>query len=468
MSSKYLSSPLQTTELPKGIPYIIGNEFAERFSFYGMKGILVIFMTQYLLDSSGNDAFMSEAKAKEVYHLFTAAAYFFPILGALLADIVLGKYLTIITLSMGYCVGHACLAAMDVPLTTSMFEPETWLFIGMGAIAIGAGGIKPCVSAHVGDQFGSKNQHLLSKTFSWFYFSINVGASTSMILTPLLLKNYGPWLAFGLPGVLMALATLFFWMGRKVFVHIPPGGVDKFKKESLSPEGIRSVLNLMPLFLIFIAMFWAIFDQAGSAWVLQAQHMDRQFLGFEWLEAQVQAVNPVMILILIPFFAYVVYPLLGRFFKVTPLRKIGIGLFLCAVSFAISGWIQMRIDAGETPSIGFQFLAYFVLTSSEVLVSITGLEFAYTQAPKKMKSFIMGIFFLGVSLGNLFAAAVNHFIQNEDGTVSLEGADYYWFFTLVMLGVAAAYIVYSFFYKGGYFVQGAEEDDEASQEPGIE
>lgn len=459
MSSNYLSTPVQTTELPKGIPYIIGNEFAERFSFYGMKGILVIFMTKYLLDSSGNDAFMSEAKAKEVYHYFTAAAYFFPILGALLSDIVLGKYLTIITLSLGYCVGHACLSAMDIPAATAVFEPTTWLFIGMGAIAIGAGGIKPCVSAHVGDQFGSKNQHLVSKTFSWFYFSINVGASTSMLLTPLLLKEYGPWLAFGLPGVLMALATLFFWMGRKVFVHIPPGGLEKFKEESLSADGIRSVVNLIPLFLIFIAMFWAIFDQAGSAWVLQAQSMDRQFLGFEWLEAQVQAVNPVLILILIPFFAYVVYPMLGRFFTVTPLRKIGIGLFLCAASFALSGWIQMRIDAGETPSIGWQFLAYLILTSSEVLVSITGLEFAYTQAPKKMKSFIMGIFFLGVSLGNLFAAFVNGFIQNEDGTVSLEGADYYWFFTQVMLAVAVIFVFYAPFYKGGYFIQGDEGNE---------
>ena len=463
MSSKYQSTPVQTTVMPKGIPYIIGNEFAERFSFYGMKGILVVFMTKYLLDSSGNDAFMSEAKAKEVYHLFTAAAYFFPILGSLLSDIVLGKYLTIITLSLGYCVGHACLAAMDVPLATSFFEPETWLFLGMGAIAIGAGGIKPCVSAHVGDQFGSKNQHLVSKTFSWFYFSINVGASTSMILTPLLLVNYGPWLAFGLPGVLMALATVFFWMGRKVFVHIPPGGLEKFKQESFSPDGIRSVLNLIPLFLIFIAMFWAIFDQAGSAWVLQAQDMDRNFLGFEWLEAQVQAVNPVLILILIPLFAYGIYPFLGRFFKVTPLRKIGIGLFLCAGAFAISGWIQMQIDAGETPSIGWQFLAYVVLTAAEVLVSITGLEFAYTQAPKKMKSFIMGIFFLGVSFGNLFAAAVNHYIQNEDGTVSLEGADYYWFFTQVMGATAVIYLIYSRFYKGGYFVQGDDDGQPEEQ-----
>jgi POT family proton-dependent oligopeptide transporter len=288
----------------------------------------------------------------------------------------------------------------------------------MGAIAIGAGGIKPCVSAHVGDQFGSKNQHLVSKTFSWFYFSINVGASTSMILTPLLLVNYGPWLAFGLPGVLMALATVFFWMGRKVFVHIPPGGLEKFKQESFSPEGIRSVLNLIPLFLIFIAMFWAIFDQAGSAWVLQAQDMDRNWLGVTWLASQIQAVNPVMILILIPTFQFLVYPAINRVWKLTPVRKISLGLFVMVGGFAMVAVAQGLIDAGERPSIGWQILAYAILTAAEVMVSITGLEFAYTQAPKQMKSVIMALFLMSVSLGNYFTAAVNHNIVVPDTIVA--------------------------------------------------
>ncbi|MEM7230295.1 MAG: MFS transporter [Planctomycetota bacterium] len=301
--SKYASTPVQSKRMPRGIPYIIGNEAAERFSFYGMKAILTVYMTDHLIDSSGVEATMSAEDAKAVFHLFTAAAYFFPVIGSLISDILWGKYKTILILSLGYCIGHLCLALGDTGAGTGLMEPKTWLFVGLAFIAMGAGGIKPCVSAHVGDQFGTGNQHLISKIFSWFYFAINVGAMTSTLLTPILLAKFGPWAAFGLPGVLMAIATFVFWLGRNKFVHIPPGGVEKFTAETFSPDGRRALLNLAPLFLLFIPMFWAIFDQTGSAWVIQADAMDRDFLGMTWLKSQVQAVNPFLILVLIPTFA---------------------------------------------------------------------------------------------------------------------------------------------------------------------
>lgn len=455
---QYAAVPADISGMPRGIPYIIGNELAERFSFYGMKGILTIFMTRHLMDAAGAADNMGDEEAKTVYHLFSAAAYFFPLLGSLISDIFWGKFKTIMILSLGYCLGHGCLAIMDLGPALGLFDMRPWLFLGLFFIAIGAGGIKPCVSAHVGDQFGRKNSHLVSKIFSWFYFSINVGAMASTLLTPILLERYGPWAAFGLPGILMALATLVFWMGRHRFVHIPAAGWTNFKKETFSPEGVRSMLNLAPIFLIFIPMFWAIFDQTGSAWVLQATNMDRTFLGITWLESQVQAVNPFLILVLIPVFAYGIYPCCDRWlFRVTPLRKIGIGLFMTAGAFTISALIQHAIDGGATPSIGWQFLAYVVLTAAEVMVSITSLEFAYTQAPKRMKSFIMGIYFLGVSLGNLFTSGVNYFIQNPDGSVKLEGAQYYWFFTGLMVLTAIVFVVYSQFYRGGTFLQGDAE-----------
>ncbi|MCZ6834273.1 MAG: POT family MFS transporter [Planctomycetota bacterium] len=461
--TKYRTVPVDTTRMPSGVPFIIGNEVAERFSFYGMKSILTVFMTTYLINSAGEPDYMSEEDAKTVYHLFTAAAYFFPILGALIADILWGKFKTIMILSMGYCVGHACLAMGDTGIGTGIAEPRTWLFVGLAFIAVGAGGIKPCVSANVGDQFGKSNKHLVSKIFSWFYFSINVGAVTSSLLTPLLLAKVGPWLAFGTPGVLMALATLIFWMGRKKFVHIPAAGMNKFIEETFSKDGLRAILNLSPIFLIFIPMFWAIFDQSGSAWVIQATHMNLDFMGISWLPSQIQAVNPFLILVLIPTFTYLIYPQVDKVFKMTPMRKMSIGLFLTAGAFAISGWIQMRIDGGATPNIGWQFVAYFVLTAAEVMVSITSLEFAYTQAPKKMKSFIMGIYFLGISLGNLFAAAVNFFIQNDDGTVKLEGASYYWFFTILMVITSVVFIFVSKMYKGKTYLQEGDEEEVASE-----
>lgn len=521
--TSYASTPTDTTGMPPGVPFIIGNELAERFSFYGMKAILTVFMTKHLLDAAGQPDYMGDEDAKGVYHLFTAAAYFFPLIGAIISDVLWGKYKTILFISLMYCLGHGMLALMDVGPATGAWDMKPFMYIGLLLIAIGAGGIKPCVSAHVGDQFGEKNKHLISKTFSWFYFSINVGAATSTMLTPVFLDKFGPWLAFGVPGVLMAMATFLFWLGRNRFVHIPAAGWKKFKEETFSPEGKRALINLSPLFLLFVPMFWAIFDQTGSAWVLQAEGMDRNFMGVTWLESQVQAVNPVLILILIPTFAYGLYPLLGKFFKVTPLRKIGIGLFLTAAAFGMSAMIDLAIadkaaevstvfasELGEAapesqsltemvqvatelannaeeagvvdpewdiarineimepmPNIGWQFLAYVILTAAEVMVSITCLEFAYTQSPKKMKSFIMGVYFLGVSLGNLFTAGVNFVLggfKNEDGTTMLEGANYYWFFAGLMFVVAVLYIPFAMRYKGETFIQGEEDAEIAHEE----
>ena len=114
-TARYLTAPVNSTKMPTGIPFIIGNEAAERFSFYGMKTILAVFMTQYLMSSSGTPAFLNESDARENVAWFVASAYFFPIIGALIADALLGKYLTIILLSIVYCLGHAALACIDLP-----------------------------------------------------------------------------------------------------------------------------------------------------------------------------------------------------------------------------------------------------------------------------------------------------------------------------------------------------------------
>ncbi|MGZ8195997.1 MAG: POT-type proton-dependent oligopeptide transporter, partial [Methylosarcina sp.] len=200
---------------PSGIPYIVGNEAAERFSYYGMKAILVIYMTHHLMGAAGQPDRMSEQEAQGYYHLFISAVYIMPVFGAFLADVWLGKYRTIIGLSLVYCLGHFALALDDTRLG---------LMLGLGFIAIGAGGIKPCVSAHVGDQFGPRNRHLLATVFSWFYFSINLGAFASMLIIPWLQEHYGAAVAFAVPGLLMLLATGVFWSGRYHFVHVPPSG----------------------------------------------------------------------------------------------------------------------------------------------------------------------------------------------------------------------------------------------------
>jgi POT family proton-dependent oligopeptide transporter len=175
--------------------------------------------------------------------------------------------------------------------------------------------------------------------------------------------------------------------------------------------------------------------------------------------AQFQAVNPMLVLIFIPLFAYVIYPAANRLFPLTPLRKIAIGMFVTVPSFALIAMAQERIDAGQTPHITWQIGAYLILTAAEIMVSITALEFSYTQSPRKMKSFTMGMYLLfSIALGNFFASQVNGFIarREEAGQPVLEGAAYYWFFTGAMLAMAIVFAVYAQFYRGQTYIQGED------------
>jgi POT family proton-dependent oligopeptide transporter len=447
--TKYLTAPVKTDKYPPGILYIMGNEAAERFSYYGMNSILVIFMSQFLMNAHGQPDHMTDTQAEGWYHTFVSAVYFLPLLGAFLADAVLGKYLIILLLSVVYCFGHFALAMNDTRLG---------LVIGLTLIAFGAGGIKPCVSANVGDQFGAMNQHLLPRMFNWFYFSINVGSAVSTMIIPYLLNTSGPKVAFGIPGIAMLIATVIFWAGRKKFIHVPPAGLRTYMREIIQRENLKALLNVLIL-VPFAAMFWALWQQNFSTWVVQSEKMDRHLFGHNWLPAQIQTVNPVFVLVMLPLFSYVIYPTIGRFVKVTPLRRFAGGLWAVIVSFLIIAWIQMHIDKGEQPTILWQILAFVVLTAGEVMLSVTHLEFAYTQAPPKMKSLVIFTYLGSISLGNVFTAGVNFFIQNPDGSVKLTGASYFFFFVKIMVVTAVLFMFVSYFYRGKTYLQqeGARE-----------
>jgi POT family proton-dependent oligopeptide transporter len=470
--STYLTAPLKTDKMPPGVPYIVGNEAAERFSYYGMNGILVFFMTHYMVTALGVPDHMRDAQADAWYHTFVSCVYFLPIVGAFLGDAILGKYRTILFLSIVYCFGHLALA---------INHTRIGLLVGLFLIAMGAGGIKPCVSANVGDQFGASNQHLLARVFSWFYFSINFGSAFSTLLIPWLLdpfqatpaqiaswpswlvhfleKIHGPDIAFGTPGILMLIATIIFWFGRKKFVHLPPTGFAAYIREVFSRENLKALANLLIL-VPFVAIFWSLWQQNFSSWVQQSEHMDRHLFGIDWKPTQIQTVNPIFILIALPLFSYWIYPAIDKIFRLTPLRKIGMGLFVTALAFAIVAWAQVRIDAGQTPHIIWQIVAFAALTAAEVMVSVTHLEFAYTQAPKKLKSLVMCTYLGAVSLGNLFTARVNFYIQNPDGSLKLKGASYFYFFTFVMLVTSVLFVFFARFYKGATHIQ-----DEAEAQP---
>ncbi len=428
---------------PPQIKYLAWNEGCERFSFYGMSSILTIYMARHLG--------LPDSEAEGNFHLFVFAAYVTPLVGAWLADRFLGRFPVILWLSLGYVFGHASIAA---------FESEAGLYAGLLLIAAGAGGIKPCAAAFVGDQFAPERRHLLEKVYDLYYWMINLGSTAATLLIPELLDRFGPRVAFAVPGVLMAVALAIFWVGRRSYLTLPPtgpsphgffrvvarairrlgtgrpgghwldGARDRHPAEAV--EGAKAVIRLAGVFAT-IATFWSLFFQYGSSWVLQAEKMERHVLGYEIKASQVQTLDPLLVLTVIPIFAGGLYPLLERSgVRVTALRKMTAGMFVTVLSFVSAGIVQWVIDAGGRPHVGWQVPQYVFLAVGEVLVSVTALEFAYTQAPPSMKSVIMSLWYLTIAGGSLLTAWVARLNR-------FHGAAYYAFFAVLMLAGAAAF-----------------------------
>jgi dipeptide/tripeptide permease len=591
---------------PRQVRFILGNEAAERFSYYGMRGILALYITNVLLQTKDY--------ATEVIHLFGTLNYFTPLLGAWVADRLWGRYHTILWISLSYCAGHGVMALSDfIPTTDGKL---ICLWVGLFLIAFGAGGIKPCVSAFMGDQFRPDQQHLLQKAYAAFYWSINLGSTASFFVIPFIRKSYGYSWAFGVPGLAMALATLVFWLGTRHYVRVQPAGDKKWlwkvfwvlllisgvwlneflcrkaglqtalrllidaviiaaivawvtrkflreadqetevkhgaffavfwyainnpsrggsfwgaARQKFTATSVNDAISVWRILSIFalVPIFWALFEQTFSTWVLQAEKMESHFfasdsgygsLGLrnprvmaEKINAHTNAVttllwnrlsetnrpviansstnkavlkkalltelnkviklggsiyesnrfhgvslcgeaqlligkvqsqmgsadpassnsadvallnrlllddsfpnetmtiyrigpeemlsmNPILVMILLPIMTLLVYPPMGRL--ATPLRRMSCGMFLAGASYLIVAAIQSRIDGGQTLSIWWQTAPYIVITIAEILVSTTGLEFAFREAAPSMKSTIIGFWYLTVSVGNLF------------------------------------------------------------------
>ena len=458
--------------MPRQIPYIIANEGCERFSFYGMRNILTPFLISTLLlflpqpDRAG--------EAKHVFHTFVIGVYFFPLLGGWIADRLFGKYNTIFWLSLVYVAGHACLAIFENNLQG--------FYLGLFLIALGSGGIKPLVASFVGDQFDQSNRNRAKVVFDAFYWIINFGSFFASLLMPIFLRDYGAAVAFGIPGLLMAIATLVFWMGNKQYVHVPPapanpdsvlrvarsallarqpgqsrpgltvaavGAAGALASLAMTPqwgfvisaclalvlvlafgglgtamqlerargvhpdetiEGVRAVLRILVVFSL-VTPFWSLFDQKASTWIVQANDMTKP----DWfLPAQMQALNPLLVMLLIPFNNFALFPLLRRLgWEPTTLRRMTGGIAFTSLAWVVIGAIQLQMDGGTPTSIAWQILPYTLLTFGEVLVSTSGLEFAYSQAPASMKGTIMSLWCLAVTVGSLWVLIVNAGVKND-------------------------------------------------------
>jgi POT family proton-dependent oligopeptide transporter len=475
---------------PPQIKYIISNEACERFSFYGMRSILTLYIAKHLG--------MGASSASEIVHLFVFGVYFMPLFGAWVSDRILGRYKTILFISLFYCLGHGVLALADLVQT---IEAKKWLLYGgLALISIGGGGIKPCVSAFVGDQFREGQSHLLQKAYGLFYWSINFGSFFSFLLIPRIAKDSGYGWAFGVPGLFMALATLVFWLGRKHYQHVPPardskggfwemlwhalthlgdrrsgGGFwssceGKFTAEEVA--GARAATRVAGVFAL-IPFFWALWDQNSTTWVLQGDKMTpyvfspgllqapvmgpiiRFIIGDRIAAEQMQSMNALFVMLMVPLFTCLIFPITEKSgTRVTTLRRIGTGLFLTASSFLMISFIEQKVAGGEKLNVLWQTIPYLFLTAGEVLVSNTGLEFAYREAPQAMRSTMMSFFLLTTAIGNLAISKVfglNVKQRLADGTEILHvtGVDFFNLCagSLFVVGIAFVFVAIRYTYR---------------------
>ena len=510
-----VTRPAPAVKMPRQIPFIIANEGCERFSFYGMRNILQTFLATSLLLHLPTTAERTIG-ATEVFHTFVMGVYFFPLLGGYLADRWFGKYNVILWFSLVYCVGQGCLATFP--------DSRPGFYAGLGLIAFGSGGIKPLVASFMGDQFDSKTKHLAKLVFDAFYWIINFGSFFASALMPWFLADLGPRVAFGIPGVLMLVSTIVFYIGRRHYVMVPPTSADpnsflRVARTALfaaapgrgrpglvvaalgcvlacgalalgfagkiepapaiclglflviafsgagtasqldrargshpdeSVDGVRAVLRVLILFAL-TTPFWSLFDQKASTWVVQAGTMVKP----SWFKpAMMQALNPALVMVLIPLNNLVVFPWLRRRgWEPTQLRRMTAGIALAGMSWIIAGVLQLTIDGGTHLHILWQIAPYVFLTLGEVLVSATGLEFAYSQAPTAMKGAIMSFWYLAVTMGNLWVLLANASIKREAvmqwiaGTGLSTVAFYMFFFAVFAFAAALAFGIYARRYR---------------------
>jgi len=371
------------TPYPKQIFYIISMEACERFSYYGMNAIL----TLYLINLFAR-VYETREKAENVsttfYHFYKFGCYASGLIGALLADSFVGKYRTILWVGIMYAFGQAILsfgAVGNGDEGIKNFPNMPVSFIGMALIALGTGGIKPCVVALGADQFKVPEQNAyMTSYFAMFYASINFGSLVATIVTPYLRGVHCMGdescytLAFGVPAALMIIAIFFFWFGRNQYKKpVPERNVvklffqcswhaiirrryktrgqhwldvanDKFDQQII--DEFKAVYRVGVLFL-FYPMYWALFDQQGSRWTIQAMRMNGFTFGWQILPDQMQVANPILIILCIPLFDKIIYPLLGKCgILKTPLQRIVTGCVLCGAAFIVSGVLELQLKKG--------------------------------------------------------------------------------------------------------------------------
>ncbi len=452
MTGSETTSPRERTFFghPRGLATLFFTEFWERFSYYGMRGILILYLIN-AIETGGMG--LNAAKAGAIYGMYTAGVYLLALPGGWIADRILGQQRAVFTGGVIIAAGHF---SMAVPTTFTFFA-------GLMLIVVGTGLLKPNVSAIVGDLYPDSGARR-DAGFTIFYMGINVGAFVGPLVVGFLGENINWHLGFSAAGVGMVLGLVQYKVGLKYLGeagHLRSevrDGVSQAKQRLLMGIGVTVglvvVLALMQsmgaialdlervaqgtgvfivslavlyfayllvlggltpaekkrvvyIFILFLgaAMFWSGFEQAGSSLNLFAEGLtNRTVFGFEAPASWLQSVNPLFIIILAPV-AGSLWVWLGERSPSIPV-KFGSGLALLGVGFFVLAWGASYAGGGQLVSPAWLIVTYFFHTVGELALSPVGLSSVTKLSPPRLVGQMMGIWFMGTALGNLISGLV--------------------------------------------------------------
>ena len=378
---------------PKGLYLLFCVEMWERFSYYGMRALIVLYMVQNLMYST--------QKAGNIYGLYTGLVYLTPLIGGYLADRCFGQRKCISTGAILMICGLLLLA----------FGPKSLFLLSLCLMIIANGFFKSNISSLLGLLY-ENNEEKKDSAYTIFYMGINLGAFFSPLVCGTLAVKYGYEYGFASAGIGMLIGLVFYklfenkWLGEYGLKPVGVNNVVVDENEQQNSTQQNSRLGALLVLMLFTVPFWVCFEQAGSSLTLFAQYMtDRNFFNWEIPTGYFQSLNPLFIILLAPLMSILWGSLRNKSKEPTSVEKFAIALFLIAVSFVVLAFAGYLSVKGLVSPL-WLVVGYFIMTVAELCLSPIGLSLVSKLAPKKFLSLIMGCWFLTSFLGNLIAGMV--------------------------------------------------------------
>jgi POT family proton-dependent oligopeptide transporter len=483
---------------PKGLYVCFFTELWERFSFYGMKFLLVLYLTKYHL--------FTDAEGLDVLGAYAGLVYAIPVIGGMLADKYLGPRKAVTFGAILLVIGHGLMAvegeqaAIVNGVITQDLGALNVFYLALAFIILGVGFLKPNISTIVGKLYG-ENDPRRDSGFTIFYMGINIGSFTATLLCGWLGETYGWGYGFGAAGVGMLLGLIFFLRGQKfLYGHADPDNPEHLKKSVLGPINLEWTIYLLSLlslpliwyvvqreawvhsgqwvllalaagFMMFYAfmkstpversrilvlivliastiVFWALFEQAGASMTLFADRvMERNAFGIEFKASQFGSLNAGFIILLAPVFAWLWVWLSKRNLEPSTPAKFGLGLIQAGLGFGALVLGATMPEASGKVAMIWLVLAYLLHTTGELALSPVGLSAVTKLAPSKIVGFSMGTWFLATALSETLATRLSKFAAfdadaSEALTMSEQVAKYTELFDFLMwLGIGTGVVM---------------------------